>query len=299
MAFIHRPSGGWLIQPPGPQEIDWDSPLAQGLIGLSTPTTSTSTVLFGGNYRETVGPEGREFSTINLTSTEPAAYFEAPSEMGVSGDTTVFVVFRRFSGSTVAPVVFQENTNVDGYERVRSAMTVSGSNWLWRTRDVVTGDTGSFDDLRIATPVNGRLEARMFTAQTGDKRAYLNGKLDAFSSTGQPFTEAPASKLTFCASGDGPGTNHTCHISLYATFRGAKGIDEAAELARNPWQLFRPSRRKRIYFDVSTPGAPLSSFWANVGGVPTRSLGLRAWNGSAAVTPVAKRWTGSAWEEFN
>ena len=74
--------------------------------------------------------------------------------------------------------------------------------------------------------------------------------------------------------------------------------DELIYLTSNPWGLFRQRSRMPAPW-VAGSAAPLSSFWANVGGVPTRSLGLRAWNGSAVVTPTAKRWTGAAWEEFN
>lgn len=39
-----------------------------------------------------------------------------------------------------------------------------------------------------------------------------------------------------------------------------------------------------------------SAFWVNRSGVPTRALGLRAWNGSAVVTPAVRRWNGAAWD---
>lgn len=82
-------------------------------------------------------------------------------------------------------------------------------------------------------------------------------------------------------------------FSLFAIANRAIPAEKMRQLTANPWSAFEPERR-RAYF--TAPSAPLSSFWANVGGTPTRSLGLRAWNGSAVVTPVARIWTGSAWE---
>ena len=51
-----------------------------------------------------------------------------------------------------------------------------------------------------------------------------------------------------------------------------------------------------VFGHAEVSAGAVSVFLVNVDGVPTQSLGLRAWNGSAVITPSAKIWNGTAWE---
>lgn len=81
-------------------------------------------------------------------------------------------------------------------------------------------------------------------------------------------------------------------ISMGAAFRGLLADEECRLLSLNPWELLQPVQR-RIVFPADT--APESAFWANVGGAPTRALGIRAWNGDSFITPSVRRWNGTEW----
>lgn len=250
-----RRRGPWTRQPPAGTPIDWGNPLGEGLIAAYPFNSFTDYV-----GRNNLGPSANAVLAggvrgLALTRTTTTIPGNSASRLPVtgSGALSAFVLFRTANTSTTANAnylcLFGGNASGGTF-----ALSVeAGVLWARNNGDTAHAGTGFDDGLWHSygwTKPSGATEAGV--AIYGDGVAL-------------PTTVSGTDVLDFGGSaplclGANPNTAATGfigQIGLFALWTRVLTRPQVLALARAPWQLFLPPRR-RVYSLPSAPGAPSS-----------------------------------------
>lgn len=235
-------------------------------VNVPTVVTPHGTALLGDGSYVYNGHVGIDDFTAGLTEFTLVAWFA----FNPAAQSKQWMNFRN-----------ENNMSMDVFSQTSSSITW-GSDW----RSSWTGGAQK----TLSGLSAGDLVCIAYSVRSGEAaRQFHNGKF-AGTKAGGAFTLVGAGDAFKLLNLAALGANSLGHLA----FTQALGDDDLLALTANPWGAF-VGRRPRVLF-YEAPATPLSNIWVNQGGTPTRSLGLRAWNGTSVVTPTAKRWNGTSWE---
>lgn len=274
MASIILPSR-WQSQPQGAVEIDWNSPLSNGLQFCSPPNDHGPFDL----VRRSLGTLNGTRWTRQLRVQEPgfvtngSSFYTTPLPSALA--TTEFTLFAFASAqaaNTSGPILSIYKGGLTGIS-VGIGSTFSGVEYPSSiVGNGVFGSNAAQFQLRN-TP------AKIFLMSTGgnNHNLYSGNTLSA-----NDTTTLTAFNSTFILGvGRYMATNYSvascstnANLYLLAAYSKVLGEAERRELTANPWQIFRPQKRV-LYFDVGGGGVTgtlsvtLENFTSSINGTTT------------------------------
>jgi len=274
-------------QPQDACGIDRSNPLTTDLV-YSLAGWDAGKLITSSAYLNGVGVNGAEIGVVTSSYSAHPTLLRDLSSAQSSGQAarSYFVFFKRVSGATAAPAIFAEVT-AGGYAR---NMFYYNGGWVWRTRDTLSGDTGSAKELLLTAPIAGAYEKRLFTHAVGRKTAYINGKIDAQTTTSVAAfttTDAAGFSLNGAYLNDNiNGYGSDSRIQLFVAWNRELSATEAKSLSDNPWQIFEPEEQwVWIPNAVTAGGDPTGTLSATESGTDTLAgSGQIVVQGSASAT---------------
>lgn len=290
MAFI-RVSVPRTSQPQDLCGIDWSNPITQGLAVVLLPgqsavarnlvTGAEVTQQYGGDFYTLPTRYGKEFVTRNSFN------YNWRTQEGVAGAHTTFALV------TV-------NTNaVGGWTLVGS----DASGWFAGEMTVLTSAEGlrfgsktraNGADTTTATPKPiypyiGLQNAVAITVSSDGCAVHIGGAQELH------VPVAPGNlQFSRLVSIRGGGTNNSHSYGLVLRFARVLDAWEIKSLSDNPWQIFEPEELL-LWAPKVASTQPINLRYYN-GSTGADIIGIRVFNGTEFVTPVARRWNGAAWD---
>ena len=243
----------WTRQPTGPVEIDWSHPLSLSIDqaflpqnGLDVVTGKLLTVT-GSKISPFSAGVGRAFgATVGVGSTDALRIASPKLNLGprcyllqylTKTDSGRFYS-RAPSGSDVATErISVQPTNIFRFARRGASSDVGTSEW-----------TTSMNVAHTAVVTNDYTTA-------SNTKLFQDGQLITRNGSGTTTTATQIATDVLTLGNGGSGVFPIDGwMSLLVTWNRMLLDNEALELTRNPWQIFKPLVR-RIYFDVSFKAA--------------------------------------------
>lgn len=251
MAAVILPSR-WTRQPQGPVEVDWNNSLTRGLIHALHFARQQDLVTRGrATLSRTVEPTatpagvGLKVSggaTINWTV--PAAFSAGSFSIFALVQPAAWVAYATvFTKGYYEPAILCDANGLPNYGGQGGA----AGAWSSSGTGVAAGSVGSFAMTRNTSIENSY-------------DVYVNGRQCVNAGYGSTATD-PTLKFGAEASG-GSAFNGTYLLALL--YSAGLPDERVAELHRNPWQLFRPQRR-RLYIVTGTGGSSYNVDLAEAG----------------------------------
>jgi hypothetical protein len=233
--------------------VDWGNPLTRelGLIqcGRAARITNTTSIIDSGSPQITVGapetrttPQGRSYDFAGAQ----ALRFATKVTGSTPAEATLFALVRPDTVSTSATntVIGQSNSaSANALFRLVCG-TGSTAKWNFSLRNDAT--TTSITLVPAASAVAGEVAfiVGVFRSGTGQKELWVNGKLEATSTTNLGTVTLNQTEIG-CLQRNSPASFFDGVIPTSGIYNRALTEAEIIALSANPWQLLAQSRRRR------------------------------------------------------
>lgn len=278
-------------QPQSVVRIDWNNPLANGLVVAVVPSIGlvnlARTSVGSGSATRTVVNGNVNFRCV----TSDPVYF--PSTFGINPANPMSGYVRgSFNASGSTSFIGNRSGGGFGWYTSGNADVVRPSVILWGVTDQpASTTTGTF--YNSAFNIQSSIGFTHTAATTGGMLHYVKGaQLGTAVNTGTPT--AGSSTLGYLHNGDGTGGSTVFDNQILLLWNRALSADDHRRIEENPWQIFAPDVR-RIYFGAGG-GTTTVDGTASITPSPQTltGAGAVAIAGSATVTPAAQTATTAA-----
>ena len=242
----------WTVQPPPGTPIDWDSPLAQGLVDvidmhgfprsmlLGTPAT-----LFGTSQQ--FGQPTSQGVAFDTNASYAGVYFErADAAYAPLSQSHVFVgQFNAYSGQYAGLICSADQAGSTS----RATLQFDSASTFYFFVDTTTAYTAT-----VAIPVGKQLVLSASVSPSEAASVYLNGAFAATFSGATTRGSLSGSRLVvFGERTASPSYASEGLCAAHLFYRRTLSATEHAAIGRNPWQIFH--RRQRFYSIATSTGA--------------------------------------------